>query len=133
VKAGSREKPYDLGVRTFEFAKQVISFVNKVQRTLSNIEIGKQLVRAAGSVGVNYIEANERLSSKDFVMRIKICRKEANEAAYWLKLVGCGAELESERSTLIQEGEELVRILAAITVKPNSSLQYANAKKESKP
>jgi four helix bundle protein len=50
------------------------------------MEIGKQLMRAAGSVGANYIEANESLSKRDFLMRIKICRKEAKETNYWLKL-----------------------------------------------
>jgi len=43
------------------------------------------LVRASGSVGANYIEANESLSKKDFLMRVKICRKEAKESRYWLR------------------------------------------------
>lgn len=69
-------KRYDLEERTLSFAKRVIEFVNKLDKTLSNIEIVKQIVRSSGSVGANYIEANEALSKKDFVMRIKICRKE---------------------------------------------------------
>ena len=40
-----------------------------------------------GSVGANYREANESLSKKDFLMRIKISRKEAKESAYWLRLI----------------------------------------------
>jgi len=44
-------------------------------------------VKASGSVGANYIEANESLSKKDFKYRIKICRKEAKESAYWLRLI----------------------------------------------
>ncbi len=54
--------------------------MKKLSRTIGNIEDGKQVVRASGSVGANYIEANESLSKKDFVMRIKICRKEAKES-----------------------------------------------------
>ncbi|OHB47384.1 MAG: hypothetical protein A2106_00280 [Planctomycetes bacterium GWF2_40_8] len=74
-------KQYDLEERTFQFAKNVSLYVKKFTRTISNMEYGKQVIRASGSVGANYIEANEALSKKDFVMRIKICRKEAKESA----------------------------------------------------
>ncbi len=78
-------KTYDLEDRTPEFARQVRDFVRKLNGTIANIEDGKQLIRSSGSIGANYIEANEALSKKDFVMRIKICRKEAKESRYWLK------------------------------------------------
>jgi four helix bundle protein len=80
-------KPYDLEDRTLAYAKRVRAFVKKLPKTIANIEDIKQLVRASGSVGANYIEANESLSKKDFIMRIKICRKEAKESRYWLKLM----------------------------------------------
>ena len=64
---------YDLEERTFQFAKAVRIFVKTLPKTIANIEDGKQLVKASGSVGANYREANESLSKKDFVMRIKIC------------------------------------------------------------
>lgn len=70
-------KQYDLEERTFQFARRVREFVKKLPKTVANIEDSKQLVNASGSVGANYREANEALSKKDFVMRIKICRKEA--------------------------------------------------------
>ena len=69
-------KQYDLEDRTLAFAKDVRRFVKKLPKTLANIEDGRQLIKASGSVGANYIEANEALSKKDFIMRIKICRKE---------------------------------------------------------
>ncbi|MBN2076282.1 MAG: four helix bundle protein [Dehalococcoidales bacterium] len=58
--------------RTYKFAKSVIDFTNQVKKSIPNIEIIKQVVRSSGSVGANYIEANEALSKKDFAMRIKI-------------------------------------------------------------
>jgi four helix bundle protein len=72
-------KKYDLEERTPAFTKRIIGSMNRPQKTLTSIEVSKQLVRSAGSVGANYIEANESLSKKDFLMRIKICRKEAKE------------------------------------------------------
>ena len=119
IKSRSAKK-YDLEERTFNFAKRVIEFVNKLQKTLANIEVSKQLVRSAGSVGANYIEANESFSKKDFIMRVKICRKEAKESCYWLKLVNCSNDLQIEQSCLIQESVELTRIFGAILEKTTS-------------
>ena len=79
-------KRYDLEDRTLAFAKRIRDFIKRLPNSLANIEDGKQVVRSSGSVGANYIEANESLSKKDFALRIKICRKEAKETAYWLKL-----------------------------------------------
>jgi four helix bundle protein len=67
-----RTKQYDLEDRTFIFAQDVRAFVKKIPKTLANIEDTKQVVRASGSIGANYIEANESLSKKDFLMRIKM-------------------------------------------------------------
>ena len=117
---GQSVKQYDLEERTFNFAKRVIEFINKLQKTLANIEVSKQLVRSAGSVGANYIEANESFSKKDFVMRVKICRKEAKESCYWLKLVNCNNDLHDEQTCLIQESVELTRIFGAILEKTTS-------------
>lgn len=114
-------KQYDLEERTFEFAKNVRLFIKKLPKTISNIEDGKQVVRSSGSVGANYIEANEALSKKDFAMRIKICRKEAKESKYWLRLLDTGdsRDLDNERKTLINEANEFVKIFSSIVKKCN--------------
>lgn len=80
-------KPYNLEERTFEFAKSCRTLISKLPTSIANIEDGKQLVRSSGSVGANYIEANEKLGDKDFSFRLKIARKEAKESVYWLKLL----------------------------------------------
>lgn len=112
-------KTYDLEERTYEFARRVRVFIKKLPRTLSNTEDVKQLVRASGSVGANYIEANEALGKKDFIMHVKISRKESKESRYWLRLVGAGDDeaVESERGSLIQENTELMNIFGAIVRK----------------
>jgi four helix bundle protein len=107
-------KHYDLEDRTLEFARRVRAFVKKLLKTIANIEDGKQLIRSSGSIGANYIEANEALSRKDFIMRIKICRKEAKESRYWLNLIDCGNTLESERKDLLRESTELTNIFGTI-------------------
>ena len=114
--AATEPKHYDLEERTFEFARETRSFVRGLPKTLCNIEDAKQLVRATGSVGANYIEANEALSKKDFLMRVKICRKEAKETRYFLRLLFTAdkKELEAKRADLIQEATELMNIFGAI-------------------
>jgi len=113
---------YDLEERTFVFAQNVRDFAKRIPKTLANIEDTKQVVRASGSVGANYIEANESLSKKDFLMRIRICRKEAKETRYWLRLIEVGDDraLNKRRDDLVQEATELTNIFGAILRKSES-------------
>ncbi|MFH1371959.1 MAG: four helix bundle protein [Planctomycetota bacterium] len=112
-------KQYDLEPRTFEFAKNVRIFVGKLDKNVANLEDGKQLIRSSGSIGANYIEANESLGKKDFAMRIKICRKEAKESRFWLKLLDTqqNSELKKEQGKLEKEADELLKIFSAILLK----------------
>ncbi len=112
-------KRYDLEERTFAFAQRVRAFVRGLKRTICNIEDGRQLVKASGSVGANYIEANEALSKKDFRMRVRVSRKEAKESRYWLRLIDTdGDDLQNrERHWLIGEAMELTKIFGSILQK----------------
>jgi four helix bundle protein len=109
-------KKHDLEERTLKFAKKVRAFVKKLPKNISNLEDGKQLIKSSGSIGANYIEANEALGKKDFIMRIKICRKEAKESRYWLELVDIqnNLELQREQKVLCQEATELMSIFGSI-------------------
>jgi four helix bundle protein len=100
-------KPYDLEDRTLEFAKASRAFVKKLPRTIANIEDARQFIRASGSIGADYIEANESIGKKDFVMKIKTCRREAKESGYWLRLLDCDGELDTSRAKLLAEAREL--------------------------
>lgn len=113
----STNSPYrELEDRTFNFAKRCRDFVTQLTKNIHNIEYGKQLVRSSGSQAANYIEANEALSKKDFVMRVKICRKETKESCLWLRLCDAVAkkEIENERTVLLREAEEIRKIFNAI-------------------
>ncbi|MEE4258402.1 MAG: four helix bundle protein [Bacteroidales bacterium] len=115
----TNNKPYDLEERTFQFAKEVRIFVKTLEKSIANSEDAKQLIRASGSIGANYIEANEALSKKDFSFRVKICRKEAKESVYWLRLIMETNKLTNAKiaEKLIQEAIELKKILSAIIEK----------------
>ena len=97
-------KQYDLKKRTYEFAKKVREFVKKLPRTISNIEDGKQVIRSSGSIGANYIEANEALS-----------KKEAKETMHWLRMVAkANAEQSDICRKLYREVHELTLIFSTI-------------------
>jgi four helix bundle protein len=112
-------KRRDLEDRTFRFAESVRTFVKQLPRSLSNAEDVRQLVRASGSVAANWIEADEALSKKDFLMRVKICRKEAKEGRLFLRLLDAGVakNTASCRDGLAKEAREFTLIFSAIISK----------------
>ena len=113
------KKEYNLEERTFTFAKNVRLFVKTLPKTIANKEDIKQLIRSSGSVGSNYREANEALSKNDFLMRIKISRKESKESAYWIRLIYETNNLhnKSDAKNLLQESTELTKIFSSIVEK----------------
>ena len=113
------KEPRDLEERTYQFAKDVRAFAKLLPKSEGNAEDLPQLIRASGSVAANYIEANDGLGKRDFLMRLRISRKEAKESYLFLRLVDCGDQetLEDERSLLAQEAKELRLILSSIIQK----------------
>lgn len=106
----------DLGERTLNYAVSVRKFVKSIKMDRLNQDDFVQLIRSSGSVGANYIEANESLSRRDFIYRIKICLKEAKESAYWLKVIRKSNSIQNNETlnSLILESGELVRIFSSI-------------------
>ena len=105
----------DLEERTARFGEGVIAFakcvpLNEVTRPL----IG-QLVRAAASIGANYVEADDSDSKKDFRFKIGLCRREAKETKHWLRMiVAAEPALKESARPLWQEAKELNLIFGAI-------------------
>lgn len=98
-----------------KFAKKVIALCKKVPKNTISLELVAQVVRSSGSVGANYREANDALSKKDFVYRMKICRKEAKETGYWLELLKeANPDFEGKIELLLNEPVELRKIFSSI-------------------
>lgn len=114
----TKNNKYDLENRTYEFTKGIAQLCREMPKTFIIYEYMKQVIRSSASIGANYIEANEGLSEKDTIMRIKISRKEAKETIYWLKLIkNCNqAEFNNKIQQHIQEATELKRILSKILI-----------------
>ena len=114
----SKNKIYDLEDRTTNFAKDVIRFVKILNDNTINRPLIGQIVRSAGSIGANYREANDALGKKDFILRLRISRKEAKETIPWLEVLEeANKRFGDEIKKLKVEAIELRNILSAITSK----------------
>ena len=110
----SSTKRYDLEDRTLKFAKDIRAFVKLLPGDPASREYIKQIVRSSGSIGANYIEANESLGKKDFQMRLRIAKKESRETIWWLELIEIPPALNIKHQHLLREATELMNILGAI-------------------
>jgi four helix bundle protein len=114
---GEREDaPFEIRERTFQFAVRVVRLVRRLPKTLDAVEIGRQLIKSGTSVGANVEEAHGAESQRDFTHKMSIARKEARESRYWLRLIQAAILDDDEVRALVQEADELVRILSAIVV-----------------
>lgn len=112
---------YDLEERTANFGEEIIKFAKKIPVTSVTQRIIPQLVAAGTSVGANYCEADDAESSKDFIHKIGICKKEARETKHWLRMIAVAVpELKEEARQLWQEAKELHLIFNAISKKIKS-------------
>ncbi|MDD4290588.1 MAG: four helix bundle protein [Patescibacteria group bacterium] len=110
-----QERAIKLEERTLKFSESIIKFCNSLEYSSSVKILINQLVRSATSIGANYIEANNSSSKRDFRNKIYICRKEANETRYWLKLMLSYYKDNIEIYELIQESQEFCLIFDKIT------------------
>ena len=106
---------YDLEERTAEFGEAIIEFAKKVPETPVTYRLIGQLVGAGTSVGANYCEADDAVSTKDFKNKIGTCKKEARESKFFVRMiVKAVPELREEAKPLWQEAKELHLIFAKI-------------------
>ncbi|OGG90858.1 four helix bundle protein [Candidatus Kuenenbacteria bacterium RIFCSPLOWO2_12_FULL_42_13] len=116
----TKNTKYDLEERTTKFGENIINFSKTIPENLVTMKIIPQLVAAGTSIGANYCEADDAESGKDFKHKICICKKEARETKYWLRItVATIPDLAPEARILWQEANELNLIFNAIVRKIN--------------
>jgi four helix bundle protein len=114
----SSKKPYDLEDRTAKFGEDVIKFAYSLEKNAINNPLISQLVRAATSVGANYMEADAASSKKDFQNKISISKKEAKETMHWFRMIAVACPIKKEECrNHWKEAHELVLIFSAIIKK----------------
>lgn len=109
--------------RTFSYALEIVRLCKRCQRRDNAARtVARQCLRSGTSVGANVEEAQAGQSRADFLSKYAIALKEARETRYWLRLLIESGDCPGEiGSALVQEADELQRILAAIIVKAKKS------------
>ena len=113
----TNDSRYDLEERAFKFALTIRACISGSKWTREQWTDIDQILRSSGSVAANYIEANNAVSKPDFILRIRIAKKEASESMLWLRLLEATSQddaLKTALRALFQESDELTRILATI-------------------
>jgi len=100
--------------RTKDFALMNLVIVGKLPNRTIGWVLGKQLARAATSVGANYRSACRARSGRDFLSKVTISEEEADESQYWLELIRDGGLLPaSEIDPALKEARELTAMLTS--------------------
>lgn len=107
---------FDLEERTTKFGGEIVKFCKKLENESVMKPIINQLIRSGTSIGANYCEANNASSRKDFRNKIFICKKEAQETKYWLRISSdyLSDEQKKKARTLWKECQELTMIFQKI-------------------
>ena len=106
---------FDLEERTSVFSTKILDFCRTITINYLNENQIKQLIKSATSIGANYMEANGSVSKRDFKSKISICKKEAKETTYWLRiLINLFPNKKDELKILWSEAQELLLIFSAI-------------------
>jgi four helix bundle protein len=114
-----KEKAWDIKERTFAFALKIINFANSIDfRNEVLRTLGRQLLRSGTAIGANVEEAQAGQSRADFISKYAIALKESRETGYWLRLLKeAGLSPQGDWEALLQEADEIARIIGAIIVK----------------
>lgn len=117
-----KEKPRDIKERTFQFAVEILKFSQLLDfRNEASRPLGHQLLRSGTSIGANIEEAQAGQSRPDFISKYAIALKETRETIYWLRLLNeAGTSPNHHCEPLIQEADEIARIIGAIIVTAKS-------------
>lgn len=104
------------------FAIRIIKLYRFLTKEKYETVLSKQLLRSGTSVGANCREASRAQSKADFVAKLQIALKEADESCYWLELMK-ETDLINEQQfqSIYSDAEELVKMLVSIlkTTKQN--------------
>jgi four helix bundle protein len=107
----------DIKVRCYNFSLKVLKFIssNEIERKYNPII--DQLLRSSTSIGANIIEAKSSSSKREFIKFYEIALKSSNETKYWICLYRDGIKNSTEIKALLNEADEISKIIAASIIK----------------
>ena len=119
-------KIYNLGIleeKTYAFALRIIKAYNFLT-SKNEYVLSKQLLRAGTSIGANCREATYAQSKMDFINKLSIALKEANETIYWLELLHDSDFIDDKSfNSIHDDGLEILKLLISIINTSKENLQ----------
>ena len=107
--------------KSLDFGIEIVKFCEELEQRRKFV-VAKQLLRSGTSVGANVFEAQHAESKADFIHKMKVGIKEANEALYWLFI--CERSENYPASNSLQKmTEELIRIISKIIITSKGNLE----------
>ncbi|MBI4946514.1 MAG: four helix bundle protein [Bacteroidetes bacterium] len=100
--------------KSYQFALKIIRFYKHLTENKKEYTIAKQILRSGTSIGAMVEEANQAESKADFIHKLSIANKEANETHYWLRLLHDSEISDIQHLPLQNDCEEIIRLLTAI-------------------
>lgn len=102
--------------KSFEFAVRIVKAYKYLNKSEYSIDpLLKQLLKSGTSIGANVHEAQAAITKKDFINKLQIALKEANESEYWINLLFKTDVLNSEQFESLQKDcNELIKLLTSI-------------------
>ena len=100
--------------KSFDFAVRIVNLYKFLQETQKEYVLSKQLLRSGTSIGANVAESKSAQSGLDFIHKLSIALKEANETEYWLKGLFSGKYIDEKGFTSMRsDNEELIKMLVS--------------------
>ena len=101
--------------KSFKFAVRIVRMYKHLTENKKEYVLSKQVLRSGTSIGANIKESKNAQSDADFINKMNIALKEANETQYWIELL-CMTEyiLKTEYDSIMIDLEELIKLLTSI-------------------
>jgi four helix bundle protein len=111
--------------KSYQFALRIIKLYQYLSKEKQEYVLAKQVLRSGTSIGANIEEVNQGESTADFIHKLAIANKEANETQYWLRLLNDSEILEEKIAlSLLEDCNEVIKMLTSSlkTVKKRRNL-----------
>lgn len=116
-----------LKIKSFAFSLRIVKCYAYLKDSKHEYILSKQMVRSGTSIGANIRESEHAESKQDFIHKLSISLKEANETAYWLELLKESGYLEEEHfNSIYFDCEELLKLLTSIIKKIKLNISIIN-------
>jgi four helix bundle protein len=116
-------------IKSFDFALRIVKLFKYLAETKKEFVLSKQLLRSGTSVGAMVRESEHAESKADFIHKLSIALKEANESEYWIELLFKSEYIdENSYNSIIEDITEIIKLLTAIvkTSKNNGEWRIDN-------